>query len=69
MTKAGEGEVGRAVPEAEEEREDDEAEDEEVVENVQKGVRSRFYKQGRYAVNREQGTHHFHRLIAKSMNS
>ncbi len=46
-----------------------EAEDEEVVENVQKGVRSRFYKQGRYAVNREQGTHHFHRLIAKSMNS
>jgi len=41
-----------------------EQEDEEVVENVQKGVRSRFYTQGRYAPTREQGTHHFHSLIA-----
>ncbi|CAN5227569.1 SRPBCC family protein [soil metagenome] len=41
-----------------------EHEDEEVVENVQKGVRSRFYKHGRYAPQREQGTHHFHSLIA-----
>ncbi|HTR29934.1 MAG TPA: aromatic ring-hydroxylating dioxygenase subunit alpha [Puia sp.] len=41
-----------------------EEEDEEVVEAVQKGVRSRFYAHGRYSVTREQGTHHFHRIIA-----
>jgi len=41
-----------------------EMEDEEVVENVQKGIRSRFYQYGRYSVTREQGTHHFHRMIA-----
>jgi len=44
-----------------------ELEDEEVVENVQKGIRSRFYKHGRYSVKREQGTHHFHSLIAEFM--
>lgn len=44
-----------------------EMEDEEVVEAVQKGVRSRFYTHGRYSVTREQGTHHFHRLIADSI--
>jgi len=42
-----------------------EHEDEEVVENVQKGVRSRFYSHGRYSPKREQGTHHFHSLIAE----
>src|SRR5262249_20023752 len=41
-----------------------EREDEEVVEAVQQGVRSRFYTHGRYSVTREQGTHHFHRLLA-----
>ena len=46
-----------------------ELEDEEVVENVQKGIRSRFYTHGRYSVKREQGTHHFHSLIAKAMES
>ncbi len=40
-----------------------ELEDEEVVQNVQKGVRSRFYGHGRYSVTREQGTHHFHGLL------
>ena len=44
-----------------------EMEDQEVVQNVQKGVRSRFYKHGRYSTNREQGTHHFHRIIADMM--
>jgi choline monooxygenase len=44
-----------------------EMEDEEVVEAVQKGIRSRYYGHGRYSVTREQGTHHFHRLIAQSM--
>jgi choline monooxygenase len=45
-----------------------EMEDEEVVESVQKGMRSSFYKQGRYSVTREQGTHHFHRLICEALN-
>ena len=44
-----------------------EMEDEEVVEAVQKGIRSRFYKHGRYSVTREQGTHHFHRIIGEFM--
>ena len=41
-----------------------EMEDEQVVEAVQKGVRSRLYSHGRYSVTREQGTHHFHRILA-----
>jgi choline monooxygenase len=44
-----------------------EMEDEEIVENVQKGIVSRFYNHGRYSVTRETGTHHFHRLITESM--
>lgn len=40
-----------------------EMEDEEVVESVQRGVRSRFYDRGRYSPTRETGTHHFHRLL------
>lgn len=42
-----------------------EMEDEAVVEQVQKGVRSRFYQYGRYSPEHEQGTHHFHSLIAE----
>lgn len=45
-----------------------EIEDQNVVESVQKGIQSRFYERGRYSPNREQGTHHFHRLIAEFMN-
>ncbi len=45
-----------------------EMEDEEVVENVQKGVRSSFYKAGRFSPTREQGVHHFHCLIAEFLN-
>ena len=44
-----------------------ELEDEAVVESVQRGIRSRFYSRGRYSPSREQGTHHFHRLIAEFM--
>jgi choline monooxygenase len=44
-----------------------EMEDEDVVQNVQKGIRSRFYKHGRYSVTRETGTHHFHQLLSKFM--
>ncbi|MBL0744952.1 aromatic ring-hydroxylating oxygenase subunit alpha [Chryseolinea lacunae] len=45
-----------------------EMEDEDVVRHVQKGIRSRFYKHGRYSVKMEKGTHHFHRLIAEFIN-
>ena len=44
-----------------------EREDEAVVESVQKGVRSRLYDRGRYSPSREQGVHHFHRLLARAM--
>jgi len=44
-------------------------EDEFVVENVQKGVRSSFYKAGRFSSTREQGVHHFHSLLAKFLNN
>lgn len=39
-------------------------EDEAVVEAVQRGIKGRFYKRGRYSPTRETGTHHFHRLLA-----
>lgn len=45
-----------------------EMEDEAVVESVQRGMRSRYYSHGRYSPTREQGTHHFHRLIAEFLN-
>lgn len=45
-----------------------EMEDQEIVKKVQKGIRSRLYKPGRYSVKQEVGTHHFHRLIAQFMN-
>jgi choline monooxygenase len=41
-----------------------ELEDEAIVQQVQRGVRSRYYKQGRYSVTREKGTHHFHQLLS-----
>ena len=42
-----------------------ELEDEEVVQQVQKGVSSRFYKHGRFSPTMEKGVHHFHTLISK----
>jgi len=45
-----------------------EKEDEIVVENVQKGVRSSFYKAGRFSPKREKGVHHFHVLLSKFIN-
>ena len=41
-----------------------ERQDEAVVESVQRGMRSRLYRGGRYAPRHESGTHHFHRLLA-----
>ena len=46
---------------------DVEMEDEAVVEAVQRGIRSRFYRGGRYSPTRERGTHHFHRLLCEFM--
>jgi choline monooxygenase len=45
-----------------------EREDEFVVEGVQKGIRSNFYKAGRYSPTREKGVHHFHRLLCDFIN-
>ena len=45
-----------------------EQEDEAIVESVQKGMCSSFYKTGRFSPTREQGVHHFHRLIAEFLN-
>jgi len=44
-----------------------EREDEAVVESVQRGIRSRLYDRGRYSPDREQGVHHFHRLLAEAL--
>jgi choline monooxygenase len=44
-----------------------ELEDEEIVQKVQKGVASRFYKHGRFSPSMEQGVHHFHLLISEFM--
>jgi choline monooxygenase len=45
-----------------------EREDERVIEQVQRGVRSRLYRGGRYSPARESGVHHFHRLLARLLD-
>ena len=44
-----------------------EREDEFVVEGVQKGISSRFYKRGRFSPTREEGVHHFQRMLAEAI--
>jgi choline monooxygenase len=44
-----------------------EREDQLVVEQVQRGVRSRHYRRGRYSPTREQAVHHFHRLLEREL--
>ena len=46
-----------------------EAEDERAVESVQRGLRSRLYRGGRYSPQHEPGVHQFHRLLAQALNS
>jgi choline monooxygenase len=41
------------------------AEDIHICEAVQRGLRSTTYDRGRYSVKRENGVHHFHRLLAE----
>ncbi len=45
-----------------------ELEDEEVVERVHIGLQSRLYKHGRFSPTKEQGVHHFHRLLAEALS-
>jgi choline monooxygenase len=44
-----------------------EQEDEAIVEQVQRGIRSRLYHRGRYSPQREAGVHHFHRLLSRAL--
>lgn len=46
-----------------------EREDEAVVESVQRGIRSRLYDRGRFSPKREQGVHHFHRLLTECLEN
>ncbi len=46
-----------------------EKQDEEIVENVQKGVKSRYYKSGRFSPKMEMGVHHFHLLISNFIST
>lgn len=45
-----------------------EREDEFVVEGVHQGLKSKYYKAGRFSPTREQGVHHFHRLLAQFLD-
>jgi choline monooxygenase len=45
-----------------------EREDEAIVEAVNRGVKSRLYTRGRFSPKREQGCHHFHRLLSKYLS-
>jgi choline monooxygenase len=47
---------------------DVEHEDDGIVEQVQRGIRSRLYDRGRYSPAREQGVHHFHRLLTRLLD-
>jgi choline monooxygenase len=42
-----------------------EREDEFVVEGVHRGLKSRYYRAGRFSPTRERGVHHFHQLLAR----
>src|SRR5262249_15577940 len=44
-----------------------EMEDEAAVESVQRGLRSRLYRNGRYSPRHERGVHQFHRLLCDSL--
>ena len=42
-----------------------EIQDQQIIEMVQKSMRSKAYDRGRYSPTMEQGVHHFHRMISK----
>jgi choline monooxygenase len=45
-----------------------EREDEAAVESVQRGLRARLYRDGRYSPSHERGVHHFHRLLCEFLS-
>jgi choline monooxygenase len=45
-----------------------ELEDEAIVEQVAQGIKSRFYKRGRYSPQWEENVHHFQRLVANALD-
>ena len=45
-----------------------ELEDQDVVLNVQKGIKSRFYSKGRYSPEHEKGIHYFHLILSKYLS-
>jgi choline monooxygenase len=46
-----------------------EREDEAIVESVQRGTSGGLYYRGRYSPTREQGVHHFHRMLARDLTA
>ena len=42
-----------------------ELEDQEVIKSVQRGIKSRYYKSGRYSIIHERGVHYFHMLLSR----
>lgn len=46
-----------------------EREDEDIVEKVQKGMKSHFYSRGRYSPQHEKGVHHFHQLLTSFLET
>ncbi len=54
LTKAGAGSILDTV----------EIQDQNIIEQVQKSMSSSVYDRGRYSPTREQGVHHFHRMIS-----
>jgi choline monooxygenase len=61
--------VRRRVEETVEFSDEIQLEDIRICEAVQRGLRSRTYRRGRYSVKRENGVHHFHGLLAGYMKS
>jgi choline monooxygenase len=60
-------EVAEAVRRTVEFSDEIQLEDIGICETVQKGLHSRTYERGRFSVRRENGVHHFHRLIARDV--
>ncbi|HWS56812.1 MAG TPA: SRPBCC family protein [Pyrinomonadaceae bacterium] len=59
--------VRRRIAETVEFSDEIQLEDIRVCEAVQRGLRARAYRHGRYSVRRENGVHHFHGLLAEFM--
>jgi choline monooxygenase len=65
----GSGEAWEGVQQAIGFSDEIQREDMEICESVQRGLRSRAYDRGRFSVRRENGVHHFHRLVDRYLKS